>query len=69
MPPQKLVIETVYVKEPVPEELLRCTPVPRPPLDIEMQSEVAEYIVEIWGSATECFEKMQKIREGNERGF
>jgi hypothetical protein len=60
---QKTKIE--YVK--VPEELLDKEPMPTLPLKVDMQSDIAKYISDLWNSAYSCKEDMKRIEEFNNK--
>ena len=44
----------------IPDALLVCAPAPVPP-SAAMQSEVADYIADLWAAGDDCREKLNRV--------
>ncbi len=60
-PTIKFVEKTVYVSPEVPDRLLQCRSLPDVPVDGTRQRAVAEYIVDLHETATDCKKKLNGV--------
>lgn len=57
---KQIVVETKYVKQTLPNELLTCKDIGIP--SVKTQLDVANYVIELRGGYLECYEKLEAIR-------
>ncbi len=60
-PPPRLVTQVQVEKPEVPGELLACPAIPLPPEGIAMQSDVAAYVIDLFGAGSECRRKLEAV--------
>jgi len=60
-PPPRLITQIQIEKPEVPPELLACPAIPAPPEGIAMQSDVAAYIIDLFGAGSECRRKLEAV--------
>lgn len=62
----EVVVKNVYIKEKVPEGLLRCKPAPSVPLSPVTEFDNIRYVAELWAAYMDCAYKLNKVRENVE---
>ncbi len=60
-PPPRLITQIQVEKPEIPGELLACPAIPLPPEGIAMQSDVAAYIIDLFGAGSECRRKLEAV--------
>ncbi len=60
-PPPRLITQIQVEKPEIPDELLACPAIPLPPEGIAMQSDVAAYIIDLFGAGSECRRKLEAV--------
>lgn len=60
------VTKIVIQKDKIPEGLLKTKPIPKVPKDISMQSNVANYIIDLYNSAISYKQNLKSIKRWND---
>ena len=59
--PPRLITQLQVERPAVPAALLDCPAIPLPPEAITMQSDVAAYILDLFGAGSECRRKLEAV--------
>lgn len=59
--PPRLLTQIQIEKPEIPPELLTCPAIPPPPEGIAMQSDVAAYMIDLFGAGSECRRKLEAV--------